>query len=186
MNIRMGKILINLTDLENYKSVIKWVNEYYQNTRMITIHGDTEIDFGVCMWVLENIESPNRVDFLVEPIQYFPKGTLKLKVDTLTISFGRFVRLPHLQALTGSEYTIVNADVNDEDVNQFLHGLVGGSNSNLRKLRLQGYGIAVITDVLKDLNAREIENGKWNFELENGDTATVLEHCNIDILINRA
>ncbi|EGT39597.1 hypothetical protein CAEBREN_19603 [Caenorhabditis brenneri] len=189
----IAKFYIDISSYENYQSVIQWVNTYCPITQLIRIDG-REIDFEDYCWILENLESPNNVEFDVPIHNYEHRecGVPTFRAGKIKILHGEFVRLCHLQSLNGMEYNIGKATINDEELNEFLRDLVAGANPNLKKLTLEEYGRTVIDDVLKDLGARNIGENQWSFGLENGNEV-VLSYCvsdpesksSIDIIINR-
>ncbi|CAL2052661.1 unnamed protein product [Caenorhabditis brenneri] len=188
----IAKFSIDISYYENYQSIIEWLNSYSRITQLIKIYG-IEIAFEDYCWILENLESPNNVEFNVPILNHHREYAVPtFKADKIRIVHGEFVRLCHLQSLNGMEYTIGNATIDDEELNEFLRGLIAGANPNMKQLKLERYGKAVIDDVLEDLSARNIRDNQWSFELKNGNQVNLSysvqdpeSKSSISIVVNR-
>ncbi|CAL2052658.1 unnamed protein product [Caenorhabditis brenneri] len=186
-------------DKEDYKSIIQWVNSYSQKTQLIIVNGP-RVPVERYFYVLEHLESPNNVEFqlLIEDHDSRISRIPTFRAEKIKFIYGDFIRLRHLKSFSGKEYTIREATINDKELNDFLCGLAAGANPNLRRLKLERYGKAVIDDVLKNLRARKIGEysdyrEQWSFELENGNQVILtydellpnINESSIDIVINR-
>ncbi|CAL2052659.1 unnamed protein product [Caenorhabditis brenneri] len=186
------KFYIDISYKQNYQSIFQWVDNYSRNAQLIRVHG-YKIAFGEYCWILERLDCPNNVEFDVSIQTYdHKKCGVIFRADKIKILHGEFIRLIHLQSLNGIEYHIGNATINDKELNVFLRGLVAGANPNLRQLKLEKYGRAIIDDVLEGLSAKNIGDNQWSFELENGNEVNLsysvlhpVRKSSIDISINR-
>ncbi|EGT50851.1 hypothetical protein CAEBREN_21087 [Caenorhabditis brenneri] len=165
--IPFRKIFIDLKIVGmGYKVVFNWINSISSDIPVIQVAGDCS--FEAYSWVFDNLRPTKEVQFLAKPVEFLAKEAHPIKQDIIFIKYGEWVKVEHLKVMESSSIYIGNSSITDEQINEFLHALVSGSNPNLKKLVI---GITRDPDadlLLDSLDASLNDEHIWCIQLGNG------------------